>query len=317
MEQFLRKVRLTASGSGGGSLLINHTTWLESVNDIKIEFDVVKGISSTENPATIKIWNLNEAHRNALGKELDDILLEAGYMPLSGGDNVGVIFNGQIRDVEHKREGADIVTYLTNGEGDKAFRKSTISKTYKAGTEVKTVVEDIYKELEKEGVDRGEWKFPEDIPKFKRPYAAVGSAKQQMDILSRGYNFYWNIQNGVCEIIPGDGLIGTAVLLTPETGLVGTPTITDNGVRAVALLNPEIRPNRPVRIEAHTLEMNAQNGEYRVAEATYSGDNRDGDFIVSITGEAVKEGKVDEGKIDNVKQQSPALQSGQGPRGGT
>jgi len=322
MDQFLRKVRLTAKGKGG-TLKINHTTWEESPNDLKIEFDVLKGISSTANPATIKIWNLTEAHRNALGKELDDIELEAGYMPPTGGDNVGVIFKGQIRDVEHKREGADIVTYLTNGEGDKAFRDATISKTYKAGTEVKTVVEDLYKELEKEGIDRGEWKFPDDIPTMKRSYAAVGSAKQQFDLLSRGYNFYWSVQNGVCEIIPGDGYIGTVILISPETGLVGTPTITDNGVKAVALLNPEIRPNRRVKVEAQTLEMNAQDGEFRVGEARYAGDNREGDFFVAITGESIKEGKVDEGKVDNVKAQAPyaakegetPMQVGQEPRG--
>ena len=315
MEQYLRKVRLKALGKNGG-LLINHTTWQESPADLKIEFDVLKGITSTENPATIKIWNLSEKHRNALGKELDDIELEAGYMPPSGSDNVGVIFKGQIRDVQHKREGADIVTYLTNGEGDKAFREATISKTYKAGTEVKTVVEDLYKELEKEGIDRGEWKFPEDIPKFKRPYAAVGSAKDQFDLLSRGYNFYWSVQNGVCEIIPGDGTIGTIVHITPNSGLIGTPTITDNGVKAVVMLNPEIRPNRKVKIESQTLEMNSQGGEYRVSEARYSGDNHNGDFIVAITGESIKEGKVDEGKIDNVKAQAPQLmQVGQEPRG--
>ncbi len=45
-----------------------------------------------------------------------------------------------------------------------------------------------------------------------------------------------------------------------------------------------------------TLEMNAEDEMYRVTECSYSGDNRDGDFIVSGTGESVKDGKVDEGK---------------------
>lgn len=291
---FLRKVRLKASGKGGASLLINHTP--NSLHDIKIEFDVAKTISSDQNSALIKIWNLSEGHRNALGKELDNIELEAGYTPPGGADTTGIIFKGQIRDWEHRRDDENIVTFLSTGEGDKAFRKATITKSYKAGTEVKEVVEDIYKELEKEGVDRGEWKFPEDIPKFKRPYAAVGPAKREMDTLSHGHHFYWSVQNGTMEIIPGDGKVGMVVVLSKDSGLVGTPTITDNGVRAIALLNPEIRPNRPVRIISQTLEMNAQDGEYRVSEARYSGDNRDGDFYVAITGESIKDGKVDEGK---------------------
>ncbi|NTS31259.1 hypothetical protein HQ945_08325 [Phyllobacterium sp. BT25] len=294
MRQFLRKVRLTASGSG--SLVINPGGI--QTHELKISFDVSKSISSSQNSAKIQIWNLSEGHRNAIGKELDDIVLEAGYMPPGEGGNVGIIFKGQMRDVEHKRDGPDIITTLSCGEGDRAFRKATISKTFRAGTEVKEVVDEIYKQLEAEGVDRGEWKFPDDISerKFKRPYSMCGGCKREMDTLGRGKGFYWSVQNGTMEIIPHDGYIGGIVLISPETGMVDTPTITDNGVKVSALLNPEIRPNRRVQIKSETLEMNAEGGEYRVSQCDYSGDNRDGDFVVQVHGEAIKGGKVDEGK---------------------
>jgi len=293
MRQYLRKVRLTAKGSGG-SIVINPGGIL--LHEIKIGFDVSKSISSTANSATIRLWNLQESTRNALGKELDDITLEAGYMPPEGGDNVGVIFQGQIRDVEHTRDGPDIVTILSTGEGDKAFRRATISKTYPAGTKVEKVVEDIYAEMEKEGVKRGEWKFPETVEPFKRPYSMCGGCKREMDTLSRGKGFYWSVQNGAMELIPSDGFVGGLVLITPQTGMINVPTITDNGVKVSCLLNPEIRPGRRVRIESQVLEMNAEGGEYRVSEVTYSGDNRDGDFVAALCGESIKGGKVDEGK---------------------
>lgn len=292
MQQYLRKVRLTASGSGG-SVIINPGG--VNLHEIKIEFDITKSISSTQNTANIKIWNLSETSRNALGKELDTITLEAGYIPPNSGGNVGIIFKGQIRDVEHKREGNDIITEMSCGEGDKAFRNATIAKTYDKGTKVDEVMGDIFKELEKEGVTRGEWKFPDQIPEFKRPYTVCGSCKREGDLLSRGKDFYWSVQNGTMEVIPGDGYVGGVVILSPQSGLIDTPTITDNGVKVKALLNPEIRPNRRIRVDSQTLEMNAENGEYRVSECTYSGNNRDGDMTVSVTGESVKGGKVDEG----------------------
>jgi hypothetical protein len=304
MKQYLRKVRLRASGSGS-TILINHEPQAKS--DLTIAFDVEKGISSTQNTAEIQLWNLSESHRNALGKELDEVLLEAGYWPPGEANNVGIIFHGNIRDVEHTRSGPDIITTLSTGDGDKAVRNATISRSYKAGTKVETVIEDIQKELEKEGARRGEWKMPKDLQPFKRPYAAVGGAKREMDILSRGFGFYWSVQNSVTEIIPGDGFIGGIVHITPDSGMVNVPTITDTGVKVAALLNPEIRPNRRVRIESQVLEMNAANGEYRVSECRYSGDNRDGDMIVFIVGEAIKGGRVDEGKknetIENVAQE--------------
>lgn len=292
MLQYLRKVRLTAKGNGG-SIVVNPGGI--NVHELKIEFSISKSISSTQNSAEIKIYNLSESSRNALGKELDDITLEAGYIPPNGGGNVGIIFQGQIRDVEHTRNEGDIITTLSCGEGDKAFGNATIAKTYPAGTKVEDVVDDIYKELEKEGIAKGEFKYPEGVKPFKRPYTVCGSCKREMDTLGRGKDFYWSVQNGTMEVVPGDGYVGGIVSLTPETGLVGTPTITDNGVKVTALLNAEIRPNRRVKIESQVLEMNAENGEYRVSECTYSGNNRDGDMLVSITGESLQGGKVDEG----------------------
>jgi hypothetical protein len=116
-----------------------------------------------------------------------------------------------------------------------------------------------------------------------------------MDTIGRGNNFYWSSQNETIEIIPGDGFIGSVAIISPQTGMIGTPAITDNGVKVAAMLNPEIRPNRRIQVSSQTLEMNAADGMYRVSEVTYSGDNHTGDFKVDITGEAVKGGKVDEG----------------------
>jgi hypothetical protein len=291
MLQYLRKVR--ASFNGG--LVINPGP--VSVHEIKIEFSISKGISSSPNSAEIKLYNLAETTRNGMGKEFDAITLEAGYMPPGETGNVGIIFKGAVRDVEHKREGTNIVTTIGCGDGDAAFRRATISKSYPAGSPVKDVIDDIAKQMEAKGLSRGEFKYPEALEgkTFKRPYAACGSCVRELDTIGRGNGFYWSSQNETLELVPSDGFVGTVALITPEIGMIGTPAITDNGVRVSALLNPEIRPNRRVQIKSQTLEMNAADGMYRVSECTYSGDNYTGEFKIDITGEAIKGGKVDEG----------------------
>lgn len=290
-DQYLRKVRATFNGgfavNPGG--IMKH--------EIMISFDISKSISSSANTANIELYNLTESHRNAMGKEFDEVTLEAGYYPPQGGNNVGIIFKGNIRDVAHKRSGENIVTTISCGDGDKALRKGVTNKSYPKGTPVKTVVEDIYKGLEKEGISRGEWKFPDDMePNFKRPYAACGSCAREMNTLGRGKKFYWSIQNGAMEIIPGDGFVGMLALISPKTGMIDTPTITDNGIKVSTLLNPEIRPGRRVKVESSIIDLNATDGIYRVSECTFRGDNRDGDFRVDVTGESVQGNKVDEGK---------------------
>ncbi|GFO83032.1 MAG: hypothetical protein A49_26590 [Methyloceanibacter sp.] len=292
MRQWLRKVRL----SFPGGFVINPAGIVVPKGELKVGFNVSKGISGSANTAAITIWNLNEGHRNAVGKELDSVQLEAGYMPPEGGGNVGVLFKGSIRDVKHTRDGTDIITEINCGDGDAAFRSATISKTYPAGTPVPEVVEGIYKELEKKGLARGEWKFPDQLEDFKRPYSMCGACTREMDTLGRGKGFYWSSQNETVEVIPADGHLPGVVLISPQTGMIDVPAITDNGVQVSALLNPEVRPNRTVQIESQVLEMNGEGGLYRVSQATYSGDNWDGDFRVSIHGEAIKGGKVDEGQ---------------------
>lgn len=313
MLQYLRKVRLTFQGAGGG-ITINPGN--ETDAQLRVGFNVNKDVSGNANTAEIEIWNLAEGHRNAVGKELDKVTLEAGYIPpagisargtlpfMSGGfrseasassSNVGIIFKGVLRDVRHRREGADIITTLSCGDGVKALRNAFLSKTYPAGTRVGDVIDDLYAEFEKEGIDRGEWKGLDDLPAHRRPYSVCSTCSQEMDRIARQNKLYWSMQNEAMEIVPGDGYIEAAAFLSPSTGLIGTPTITDNGVQVEALLNPEVRPNRKVVIESQTLSMNAEGGAYRVSEATYTGDNRDGDFRVIITGERIESGKVDQG----------------------
>ena len=93
MLQYLRKVRATFNGG----LIINPGGI--NPHDIRIEFSIDKDSSSSPNSAEITIFNLSESHRNSVGKEFDNITLEAGYIPPDGDGNVGVIFKGAVRDV--------------------------------------------------------------------------------------------------------------------------------------------------------------------------------------------------------------------------
>ena len=297
MLQFRRKVRLSFSGG----FIVNPGGF--NKHDLKVAFSLTKDISSAVNSGTVEIWNLTESHRNSIGKEYDEVVIEAGYMPPDGESNVGIIGRIDVKDVEHTRDGADIITRISCGEGHKALARATTSKSWPKGTLVKDVIEDIYKELEKEGIKRGEWKFPEDMPaEFKRPYAACGSCRRELDMIGRGHGFYWSVQNGVMEIVPGDGYVGTMVSLDPNSGMIDVPTITDNGIRVACLINPEIRPNRRIQVRSQVLEMNAANGVYRVGACTFAGDNRDGEFRCDITAESIQgDGKVDQGKSKRKK----------------
>lgn len=290
MRQWLRKARVTFPGG----FTVNPSSQVETY-EMRVQFDVERTISGSPNTFSIKIYNLSKDHRNALGRELEMVQLEAGYVPPEGGGNLGIIAKGRIRDFQHDREGADIVTTVSCGDGDAAYRRSTVSKTIPKGTPIPEVVEELYKDMEKQGINRGEWKFPDDVRTLKRPYSMCGSCTRELDTLGRGNGFYWSIQNETLEIIPGNGYLAGMILVSPSTGMIGAPTITDNGVKVKALLNPDARPNRQVKVESEVLQMNSQGDTYRISELNFSGDNQEGDFVMNITGESMSGGKVDEG----------------------
>ena len=296
MAKFLRKVRVTFNGG----YIINPSPRVEQ-NEIKVSFNVSKSITSTANTATISIWNLMQGHRNAVGKELDEVVLEAGYED----DVFGIIFKGQLRDIKHRREGAngtDIVSTLSSGDGDSALRTAFISKTYPAGTPAEDVIAGVYDELAAKGITKGEWRLPDELPTYERPYSTVSSAKRELDTLSRGHGFYWSIQNGAMEVIPKDGLLpGSPILIAPQTGMIDVPTVTDNGIEVRTMLDPNIRPNRQIQVLSSVINIGTAGGTYRVSNVSHTGDNFDGPFQTSVKGEKLQGNKVDEGFATTLK----------------
>ena len=295
MQQWLKKVRVTFATGG---LVINPGNATDE--QLRVEFRISKTLSSSPNGAEVHLWNLSESSRNSVGKELDDLVLEAGYIgssPFGTAGSVGIIFKGQVRDVRHVvYQGRGIDTIVTCGDGVKAMRKSHISQTFPKGDDAQKVCESVYEEFSKEGVDQGEWKFPEDLQKFKRPYSVCEPCVSAMNTVSRTNKFYWSIQNGAMEIVPANGYLPGTVYLSSSCGMVGVPTITDNGIRVVSRINPEIRPNRTITVASETLKLNAVSGVYRIGALEYYGDNMEGDFNINIEAESVQSGDtVDEG----------------------
>jgi len=255
-------------------------------NALRIEFDVSKTISGVPNEGMVRVWNLSTASRQKIGKELDQVTLEAGYRYASR----GIILKGQVREVFHRRDGVDVITEVAVGDGDLQQRKGVIAKTYPRNTKIKDIVEDIYGHMP--GVTRGELKGLDDLPPTRRPLTLIGPTSRQMDMLGRSHGFYWSIQNGSLETIPHDGYIDQIVVITPRTGMVDVPTVSDTGVVVTCLLNPEIRPNRLIEVRSDTTDMNDASGIYRVNGCSFYGDNKDGDFHVEVEGERVTGGKV-------------------------
>jgi len=280
-RQFLRKVRVTLGKSGG--IVVGERPPDDGKEPLTIRFSVEANISGTPNKGWVEIVNLNKDHRNSVGNEWDWLRVEAGYTgTLHGEGTVATIGEGFIRDVQHIRDRTDIVTHIEFGDGDKAWREGTISETVDGSP--RDAVEKIAEAMPE--VEQGTLLGVPTEP-YRRPVVLYGAVAREMNKLSRSHDFRWSIQNGVLETIPKDGYIDEEAVIAPSTGMIGVPTLTDEGIKVAALLNPKVRPNRVIRVISETLEMNTgeSEGRFRVDRATYSGSNHpEGDFRVDIEG---------------------------------
>lgn len=276
-QKYLRQVRATFSGAGTGI----------AVTELKIEFEVMKTVSGVPNEGVVRVYNLNGRNRQALGKEFDKVRLEAGYQ----GTGMGIILQGAIREVFHRRDSVDIISEVSVGDGDLADRTGVVARTWPTGTEVKQIVQDIYKDG-MPGISQGELSGLDDLPRTRRPVTIVGSSRRAMDQIARSNNLYWSYQNETLEIIPADGHLNQRTLISPQSGMIGVPTITDNGIVVQTLLDASIRPNRLIEVQSETLDMNDAGSTYRVNSVGFRGDNRDGPFMAEVEGANIANGKV-------------------------
>lgn len=285
VRQWKRVVEVTVSGKGGSF----------TARDLKIDFSVSKGIGSKQNTATIAIWNLTASHRKQLGEELDKIELKVGYQ----GGPLSTIFKGNVRDVTHTKETADVKSEMECGDGDEAFSKGAVSKTFPAGTKPKEIIDYLAGEMP--GATKGEMKGIDDLPAYMRPVTLFGWSWSEMDKIGREQGVYWSIQNGQVEAMKSDQALQGTTVVSSETGMIGIPEITDKGVKIKALLNPNIAPGRQIDVRSDFLDEGSGRdkrktdqggGIFRVSDVTFSGSTRDIEFYVEAEGSRVEGGKV-------------------------
>lgn len=243
---------------------------------IDVSFRIEKDLSRHPNKADIKVRNLNENHRRQL-EQLRGVSvgLKAGY-----GDNMATLFYGELRRVSTMREGPDLITSISGGDGDSAVRARR-SQTQRRGAgplaSIRALVDGM-------GVAIGNLvdsfnAAPEAGKNFQGPITIDGDSSRELTEILSSAGLEWSIQDGTIQALPiGRSLGGTAVRLSPDTGLLGSPSVDAHGiVSADTMLIPDIFPGRRVVFDSENLS-----GAYVVRKATYSGDTAGDDWGIQL-----------------------------------
>jgi hypothetical protein len=194
----------------------------------------------------------------------------------------------------HYQNGATWVTDIETGDGLKEFQNTYFDSSYGEGTNAKDIITDVTSAMGLPVVMDYEG---EAILNSGAVYS--GKAKDILDDLSSEYRFRWSIQHGVIEVVDTDEPPSndtTAVLLAPDTGMVGRPTITKSGLTVNTLMLATIKPTRLIQVDPASVSSElgskqesikskikaSTGGLYIVDRIRYYGDNFGGSFNCEI-----------------------------------
>lgn len=232
---------------------------------LKVFFEIEKTSESNSNTAKIIIYNLNEDHRGLLQNEENlSIILEVGY-----GDELNQLFIGDITKVLIEKSGNVWVTTIQAGDGDQGLKEATLDRSYKAGTSLKVVIDDAIESIKNTGeVVTGTIKGLKDEIS-QHGFSVSGLAKSVIDDITKKQDLEWSIQDNEIGILPIDEDTGEeAIVLTPDTGLIGSPIHREKGIEFTSLIiSVKIRPGRVVNIKSRDVS-----GFFKLRKVVYIGD---------------------------------------------
>ncbi len=279
---------------------------IESTSSLRVTFSIERDKLPWPNNAELAVYNLSPVTRSMLtssGKVTARI--QAGYQ----GD-VNQIFFGVLDIVEHVWEGPNVVTRMSCSDAGEKIKQARVSTTFKKGTTFRDVIKALLKQL---GLGEGNLSSFASHPDLLRklPFATTlhGSVVEELTYFLRAANLEFSIQDQKLVFLKiGEGAPNlTAPLLSPKTGLIGSPRLvrekatdltrkkktaanpimTSSGdevdmittVEGECLLNPKLVPGVTFRVESDNV-----NGDYLAVATRTTGDTHGNDWQTQFKG---------------------------------
>ncbi|BAU89380.1 hypothetical protein MPPM_0775 [Methylorubrum populi] len=255
-EQYLRTVRLFADGR---EVFSAREKTGEAPGALRIRFQVQQMDASKPNVCSVIVTNPAPSSVKTFMQERKKISLSVGYQ-----NHDQVVFKGEIIQTRSGREDiTDTYMHVIARSMDRARNYATVNQALAAGHTYRDRIDVAVKAMREYGMEVG---HIADLgnKKFPRNYIAFGMAKDLLREVCEGAGASWSIQNNVFQVVKNDqALPNSRVVLNSNTGLIGRPVQTIQGVEGRALLNPMLKPGGLVEINEKSVEQATINPAYR------------------------------------------------------
>ncbi|WP_446906156.1 baseplate hub protein [Acinetobacter baumannii] len=222
----------------------------------KITFVVSQPTNEQPKAAEIYIYNLSSQTMNLLAgvgdsKKDTQVILACSY----DNDEPEVIFKGSVFQFRRGRS-SPVDTYLCvlAISGDQVRNGAVINQSVPAGTPIHGLSELIEEEVKKYGIDVGEIAALSD-QKYPRGRVLFGSLHGYIEKIGKENNVTYDYSDGVLTSTELDKYsIQPMFVLTANTGMVGMPQLTSEGLVVKCLLNPKLKRKDRIQIDLTNLQ---------------------------------------------------------------
>ena len=193
------------------------------VTDLNIDFEIRKDNTHQPNKGYVTLYNLSDSfveyiNQNA-GKSLA-VLLRAGYTDTG----MNTLFSGEVSFFEDNWDG-DLITRktkLTLGDGELALSTATTARSYRAGTKLNSVLEDLITDL---SLPKGQIIKYSDKDVLPSSKSFSGTARENLKNLADATGRTFSVQDSsVYFTVQGKALPKNITILNESSGLIGIPS---------------------------------------------------------------------------------------------
>lgn len=246
-----------------------------AIDSLYIKIEIKKVISGKPNEGSVKIYNLADSTETQIKEKGVRIRVFAGH------DNRPILLHdGDIRRVERDRSGVNRITTIILGGNTIKLAQAIFNQSYAGQVSVKQIVTDAIPTFNIESSDIDQ--IPDNA--FLNDFSFTGKTGDLLDKILNPIKVQWFENDNLISFSAEKNALDDVVVLNKNTGLVGSPSITDKGIKFKAVLNGRITLNNRIKIESILV-----NGTYKVIQLLHIGDNRDGDFVTEGLGAEIEQ----------------------------
>ena len=241
------------------------------ISNVHIRFELHRESDDTVPSGEITIWNLARATEDRIFERGGTVRLEAGYP-----STVASLFDGAVEKIVRERAELARLTRIT-----------LTGKATPAGLET-PAISHIGPFSSPIGLRSLALQFASDMGLSVGPLDAIddsltvsnwsfsGASFVGLNDVTRRAGVTWFEDDGVVRFnkTGQPQMDATSLSLSPLVGLIGSPAVTEQGVRCRSFLQPLARVGGIISLQSENVS-----GRYKIAAVSHLGDNWDGDFV--------------------------------------